>query len=1067
MSTQTDKMVTCWPSLVLAIVGSASASASLAAAAATGRPPSLTELGSAWVDPNKEVSAAAAVGPEQRDLATINNFWGAGGIAPQTLRPVDLVAVNSLELPPYSGCGASMHAGSPSGFGCGRLLVDGVQVAAASTRWQSHEAGRRSAPLAGSSVTVESAMRMPFEQNGVIWEVNFTAAAQQAATIRIDFELAGMMNKRPTVGTWVYPTINTASSFNYTALADSGSGQKGVLSCGGGSSGTAAARDACTRFVFVGPRQPDKISFSPRVPPPPPPPPPPAPSPGLGGCTIAGLWIQEPSTTFGPIVEDKTSGAFSWTNENSTETQKFGWDRLNGTVSKEGKITFHYYHTKARGGAPTPESGGFFGDCDHVKVSDACWHRTTAKPDPACHHHLPAPPPAPEGPSPVPNASFSAVHIQAGETVTIRLALAVGEDAAGAAAAEREFAADLLTFNTAFAEAHSKWQERWALAFKPENGYWSGHMPTLSLPGSSNVERVYYMSALTVVSQMRTNLPLVGPRVWPNGNGNVAFGGARGIGGSRSWWWDESLTSIMLALLEPASRTPTFQAWLAHDDHPGTKFGHGMGNGYPMDCAPIGKGGSKWGVGCGWKNASNGVRSPPPPPPPPLQGPEYGFYCYNPWAYYTMASNHLRINNDTQFLGMQAASSNMTVEEALEGIATDFQEYLIPGTNLVDYGPSMDGFSPTYKHVMPGCSQGNSVWMLRDFAAYRESQGGSHAADAARLRQMAAGLAKDTMEKMYQARDGHGWFNVIFPPSAATDHGTPEDSEGDSLTVMQMRHVVDFFSVTFGLCGITQPGSSLCDFSAQVRRELGDWFRGESVTSTWIRATSPKTNCSTSYTVPKEATAAMVAAAAAREQASSQLQADGGDAEWPAYTTCKAGRPDHGSNGAYPSWPAFAVEALCVCCQLSGGVCCQLSGGACCQLSGACAVFVRVLLVAMSMGTAPLPFRSWTPSYKQPTYACTSNSLVVTHSSDSLVVTHSGLLVRRRGPSARRTRCHSSRRHRTRPSTPSRASSPRPGSRATWRSRAAPSSTPSFVASLDTTRRCNGVAWEVAARRMS
>ena len=36
----------------------------------------------------------------------------------------------------------------------------------------------------------------------------------------------------------------------------------------------------------------------------------------------------------------------------------------------------------------------------------------------------------------------------------------------------------------------------------------------------------------------------------------------------------------------------------------------------------------------------------------------------------------------------------------------------------------MDGFAPSYKHVMPGCSQGNSVWMLRDFAAYRESQGG-------------------------------------------------------------------------------------------------------------------------------------------------------------------------------------------------------------------------------------------------------------------------------------------------------------------------------------------------------
>ena len=35
------------------------------------------------------------------------------------------------------------------------------------------------------------------------------------------------------------------------------------------------------------------------------------------------------------------------------------------------------------------------------------------------------------------------------------------------------------------------------------------------------------------------------------------------------------------------------------------------------------------------------------------------------------------------------------------------------------------------------------------------------------------------------------------------------------------------------------------------------------------------------------------------------------DASFPAYSTCKAGRPDHGSNGAYPSWPAFALEALC------------------------------------------------------------------------------------------------------------------------------------------------------------
>ena len=288
---------------------------------------------------------------------------------------------------------------------------------------------------------------------------------------------------------------------------------------------------------------------------------------------------------------------------------------------------YHYYHTKARGGAPTPDTGSFHEDCDHVKMGDACWHRPGGKSN--CNS-----PVHPASPSPVPNATFEKVQIAAGATVTVRLAMAVGDDEVSAAAAESEFAADLATFHTAFAEAQSKWEDRWQKAFDPNNGYWSGNLPTLSLPGptGANVERVYYMSALTVVSQMRSNLPLVGPRVWPNGNGNVAFGGSKGIGGSRSWWWDESLTSIMLALLEPESRAPTFQAWLAHDDHPGTKFGHGMGNGYPMDCSPIGKGGSQWGVGCTFPDAPSVVddshkgtsQLQPPSPPVKADGPEYG-----------------------------------------------------------------------------------------------------------------------------------------------------------------------------------------------------------------------------------------------------------------------------------------------------------------------------------------------------------------------------------------------------------------------------------------------------------
>ena len=65
------------------------------------------------------------------DLATINNFWGAVGIAPEGVRPVDLFGVNSLELPPFAGCGADAQL-APQG--CGRLLVDGQQVAASTTQ---------------------------------------------------------------------------------------------------------------------------------------------------------------------------------------------------------------------------------------------------------------------------------------------------------------------------------------------------------------------------------------------------------------------------------------------------------------------------------------------------------------------------------------------------------------------------------------------------------------------------------------------------------------------------------------------------------------------------------------------------------------------------------------------------------------------------------------------------------------------------------------------------------------------------------------------------------------------
>jgi hypothetical protein len=221
--------------------------------------------------------------------------------------------------------------------------------------------------------------------------------------------------------------------------------------------------------------------------------------------------------------------------------------------------------------------------------------------------------------------------------------------------------------------------------------------------------------------------------------------------------------------------------------------------------------------------------------------------------------------------------------------------------------------------------------MLRDFAALREAQGA--AADAADLRGLAAKLANDTLSKMYSSTDGKGWFNLIYPPASATaataDTATGSDTNADTdattnaqshssprarlsatpgkgLSAHEMRHVVDFFSVTFGMCGLTdQP----CDFSPQVRSELGNWFRAESVTKTWIRATSPKCNCSNTWEVPlaggddNSAGGSGGAVGVGTPGEKNLLPGTAGSAgEWPAYPTCAAGRPDHGSNGAYPSW---------------------------------------------------------------------------------------------------------------------------------------------------------------------
>ena len=149
----------------------------------------------------------------------------------------------------------------------------------------------------------------------------------------------------------------------------------------------------------------------------------------------------------------------------------------------------------------------------------------------------------------------------------------------------------------------------------------------------------------------------------------------------------------MLALLEPAGRAPELQAWFQSD-----LMGR-AGDGFQYDCSPAGA------TSCHGEAA------------PDLTS----FYCYNPYrfrsgrryfplrpaserprqAYFLTIASHLRVNNDSAFLAGMVRGRNLTVDDALEAMALEWQDRVIPGTKLVDYGEAMDGFSPTYKHVPP------------------------------------------------------------------------------------------------------------------------------------------------------------------------------------------------------------------------------------------------------------------------------------------------------------------------------------------------------------------------------
>eukprot|EP00755_Sulcionema_specki_P030344 Sspe_Gene.94135::Locus_66589_Transcript_2_3_Confidence_0.429_Length_2337::g.94135::m.94135 len=404
----------------------------------------------------------------------------------------------------------------------------------------------------------------------------------------------------------------------------------------------------------------------------------------------------------------------------------------------------------------------------------------------------------------------SKVELGGNSTKTLRMVMAVGNQSNVVLAHALGVMKD---FPSLWSDAQVKWEERWQSAFDPRGTHFTGNLPLLSLPDHPRIERVYYMAALTVLSLERTVYSSsFFPRSFVTGSGNPSRN--RLIGGSAQWFWDTSLHAFTTALLDPAVLRKYVSLMLAVDFH--------SGNNVHLDT-----------------------------PHPPLSS-KYGFYAFNPWAYSLIITSYLRATNDTALLGDPIPDRGQTVDQLLDYIAYNWTEYrLHVGSNLADYGPSPGSFLecvPTYINAVPAI-QANNVWMLRALADLRLTQGNT--SGAAFHMETAAQISHEMRERMYI--EGKGYWYVIHP------NGTKRE----------MRHIIDFFSVAWGLCGGLGVGKP-CDLDETTKRDMVSFVQRELATSTWTRALSPF------------------------------------DPTQPYIS-----RPDHGTTGAYAAWPAYTIESLC------------------------------------------------------------------------------------------------------------------------------------------------------------
>lgn len=276
------------------------------------------------------------------------------------------------------------------------------------------------------------------------------------------------------------------------------------------------------------------------------------------------------------------------------------------------------------------------------------------------------------------NAADASWHVtlKPGESASLNYALAIGEKTR---AVKREAMKLANHFQTAFDQAPRDWQERFDAMFTPGNRYFSGSLPVLVTP-DANLRRTYYMSALTLLSVLRTGFP-VAPRVYvsnsPESNCTMMY------------FWDTREWATVFALFDPVTLKNCLRSWLAKNIYDGYSEEYLTGS---------------------------------------LEGP---WYSANDYSIFVLLNDYLNVTGDRAFLSEKIGDK--TVLQHMDAIATHWQSLVHPGQTLADYGKASNLLEcvPTYIHEVASFNAAN-VWMMRRVAEIEAAQGGEARAEQLR-----------------------------------------------------------------------------------------------------------------------------------------------------------------------------------------------------------------------------------------------------------------------------------------------------------------------------------------------